>query len=270
MTKYVKYKVKYMGEFFGKPTFGTPQGVYSWQHLLYVSFLMVVMVLLAIFIGIKCKNKDDKSKNLVLIWCAFLINGFEMFKFAFNLGASPDGASWKEDLPLYLCRVQLIAIPLAAFCKGRLKEAALDFVVVFGIIGAILGTLGSTENFNKYPVLSFYNIITGITHSISGFASLYIMIPKMDSMKLKNWPIVITVLLSVCGLALIANAAFNENYMFLSYHDDTPYIIVHNMVGGISVLYKILVILLFVIYYFAFVYIYNLIKSKINQKTLVK
>ena len=257
-----------MGEFFGKPTFGTPQGVYSWQHLLYVSILMIVMILLAIFIGLKNKDKDEIEKNKILIWSAFLINGFEMFKFAFNLGASPDGSSWKEDLPLYLCRVQLIAIPLAAFCKGRVKEAALDFVVVFGIIGSILGTFGSTENFNNYPVLSFYNIITGITHSISGFASLYIMISKMDSMKLNNWPIVITVLLSVCGLALLANAAFNENYMFLSYHDDTPYIIVHNIVGGIQVLYSAMVIILFVIYYFVFVYVYNLIKNKISNQTL--
>ena len=188
-----------------------------------------------------------------------------MFKFAFNLGASPNGSSWKEDLPLYLCRVQLIAIPLAAFCKGRVKEAALDFVVVFGIIGSILGTFGSTENFNTYPVLSFYNIISGITHSISGFASLYIMISKMDSMKVKNWPIVITVLLSVCGLALLANAAFNENYMFLSYHDDTPYIIIHNIVGGIQVLYSAMVIILFVIFYFIFIYVYNLIKNKISS-----
>ena len=257
-----------MGEFFGKPTFGTPQGVYSWQHLLYVSILMIVMILLAIFIGLKNKDKDEIEKNKILIWAAFLINGFEMFKFAFNLGASPDGSSWKEDLPLYLCRVQLIAIPLAAFCKGRVKEAALDFVVVFGIIGSILGTFGSTENFNNYPVLSFYNIITGITHSISGFASLYIMISKMDSMKLNNWPIVITVLLSVCGLALLANVAFNENYMFLSYHDDTPYIIVHNIVGGIQVLYSAMVIILFVIYYFVFVYVYNLIKNKISNQTL--
>ena len=257
-----------MGEFFGKPTFGTPQGVYSRQHLLYVSFLLIIMIILAVFIGLKNKNKDENEKNKILIWAAFLINGFELFKFAFNLGASPDGSSWKEDLPLYLCRVQLIAIPLAAFCKGRVKEAALDFVVVFGIIGAILGMVGSTENFNKYPVLSVYNIVSGITHSISGFASLYIMISKMGSMKLKNWPIVITVLLSVCGLALLANAAFNENYMFLSYHDDTPYIIVHNIVGGIKVLYSAMVIILFVIYYFIFIYVYNLIKNKISNQTL--
>lgn len=251
-----------MGEFFGKPTFGTPEGVYSWQHLLYVSFLMIVMVVLAILIGLKNKDKEYEDKNKVLIWAAFLINGFELFKVAFNLGASPDGSSWKEDFPLYLCRIQLIAIPLAAFCKGRVKDAALDFVVVFGIIGAILGTFGSTENFNKYPVLSFYNIISGITHSISGFASLYIIISKMDSMKIKNWPIVISVLLSFCGLALLANWAFNENYMFLAYHDDTPYIIVHYIAGGIQWLYATLVILLFVIYYFIFIYVYNLIKSK--------
>ena len=259
-----------MGEFFGKPTFGTPQGVSSWQHLLYVSILMVLMVIIAVLIGLKFRDKEEKDKNMVLIWAAFLINGFELFKFAFNLGASEDGLSWQEDLPLYLCRVQLIAIPLAAFCKGRVKEAALDFVLIFGIIGAILGTFGSTENFNKYPVLSFYNIVSGITHSISGFASLYIIISKMDSMKLKNWPIVIGILLSVCGLALVANELFDYNYMFLSWHDDTPYVIVHNLVGGISVLYKIAVIVLFVIYYFGFIYFYNFIKNKYSQKKLVE
>ena len=45
------------------------------------------------------------------------------------------------DLPLFLCSIQLIAIPMAAFCKGRVKEACLDFVLTFGILGAVFGVL---------------------------------------------------------------------------------------------------------------------------------
>jgi hypothetical protein len=40
-----------MGSFFGKPDYGPAQGAYSWQHLLFVAFLMTSMVLLAILLG---------------------------------------------------------------------------------------------------------------------------------------------------------------------------------------------------------------------------
>ena len=55
-------------------------------------------------------------------------------------------------LPLFLCSIQLITIPLAAFSKGRVKEAALDFVFIFGILGAFAGTYGAGQNYSAYPV----------------------------------------------------------------------------------------------------------------------
>ena len=48
-----------MGEFFG---FGgykrTPEGYMSWQHLLFVSSLMAIMIALAIIFGLKNRKKD--------------------------------------------------------------------------------------------------------------------------------------------------------------------------------------------------------------------
>ena len=52
-----------MGAFFGKPEYGTPEGAYSWQHLLHVSLLMVLMVVFAVLLGRKNRNKDEKTKN---------------------------------------------------------------------------------------------------------------------------------------------------------------------------------------------------------------
>ena len=40
-----------MGGFFGKPDYGKPEGAYSWQHLLFVSILLILMVGLAILLG---------------------------------------------------------------------------------------------------------------------------------------------------------------------------------------------------------------------------
>ena len=89
-------------------------------------------------------------------------------------------------LPLFMCSIQLITIPLAAFTKGRIKEASLDFVFIFGALGAVLGTYFAGNNYASYPVISFDNVSSGVTHAISGFAALYIGIAGLTNMKVKN------------------------------------------------------------------------------------
>ena len=154
-----------MKEFFGFGTgeyeFGRPaDGAYSWQHLLMVSIFVVLGVALAIFLGIKNKNKDEKTKNKVLIWAAILIDAFEIAKII--IGSVDNPSYWQVSLPLFLCSIQLITIPLAAFGKGRVKEASLDFVLIFGLLGGILGTVGATQNYNAYPAFSWPNFVSAL------------------------------------------------------------------------------------------------------------
>lgn len=156
-----------MREFFG---FGgyirEAEGFLSWQHILFVTTLIAIMTGLAIFLGLKSKNKDEKVKNTVLIWAAILIDSFELFKIIILCFRSHNAMEWIYILPLFLCSIQLITIPLAAFTKGRIREASLDFVFIFGILGAILGTYGAGNNYSCYPALSFDNVVSGITHTI--------------------------------------------------------------------------------------------------------
>jgi uncharacterized membrane protein YwaF len=174
---------------------------------------------------------------------------------------------WTNLLPLFLCSIQLIAIPMAAFSKGRIKEASLDFVTIFGLLGAIMGTYFAGNNYAAYPVISFDNVVSGITHTISGFASLYIMISGMIDMKKKNIPITICILSGFCVAAYIANIFTDCNYMFLTRGDGTPYDIVYNLVGGNPIIYPLCVVGLFALYITAFYYSYYAIrKIKKNKK----
>ena len=255
-----------MGDFFG---FGgykrTPEGYMSWQHLVFVTTLMLIMIGLAVFLGIRNKNKNEKIKNKVLIWSAILIDAIEIFRIIIICSREQSAKPILRLLPLFLCSIQLITIPLAAFAKGRVKEAALDFVFIFGILGAVLGTYGAGQNYNAYPVLSIDNVSSGLTHSISGFASLYIAVSKMTSMKTKNIWITFTILIGFCVVAYIANVLIPYNYMFLMRGDGTPYDVAYNVVNGSPVLYPILVVALFLIYISIFYLIYFLVKKQ-NKK----
>ena len=256
-----------MKEFFGWDGYAREaEGYLSWQHLLFVSSLMVLMVGLAVWLGRRSHGLEDKRKNKVLIGAALLIDGFEIFKIIICGLRSGDPMFWTTLLPLFLCSIQLITIPMAAFCKGRLKEAALDFVFIFGILGAVLGTYGAGQNYNAYPVLGFDNVVSGITHAISGFASLYIVISGMASMKKKNIWITFSILGGFCVTAYIANLLLDYNYMFLMNHDGTPYSIFYNLVNGHKVLYPIVVVLLFLLYITAFYFTYFYVQKKRAQK----
>lgn len=258
-----------MKEFFG---FGgyqrEPAGYFSWQHIVFVTCFMIVMVATAVYFGRRNKHRSEAEKNRVLIWAAILIDSFEIFKIVLMCIRGKDPMGWITELPLFLCSIQLITIPLAAFSKGRVKEAALDFVFIFGILGAVLGTYFAGQNYSCYPVLSFDNAVSAVTHSISGFASLYIVISGMESMKKKNVPITFSILLSFCVMAYTANVLIPYNYMFLMRGDGTPYDIFYNLVGGSPVFYPMVVVLLLVLYICAFWGVYTFVKKKAAERKL--
>ncbi|MBQ9784552.1 MAG: YwaF family protein [Clostridia bacterium] len=261
-----------MREFFGFGDYTRePEGYFSWQHLVFVSSLMVVMLVAAILLGRAYRGREMTAKNRVLIWAAILIDSFELFKIVIFLCRSDDPLdSLTGMLPLFLCSIQLITIPLAAFARGRVKEAALDFVFIFGLLGAVMGTYFAGNNYASYPVLSVDNVVSGITHAIAGFASLYVVISGMAKLKTRNIPITFGILFAFCAAAMVANLTIpyddhSCNYMFLMRGDGTPYDIIYNLVGGNPVIYPILVVLLFVIYICAFYLVYFLIEQKRNR-----
>ena len=255
-----------MKEFLGMGGYQrVPEGFLSWQHLLFIGILLGLMFVLAIYLGKRNRALTEKQKNRPLIWSAILINGIELLKIVGFCVRDLSFAPILHCLPLFLCSIQLIAIPLAAFSKDRIREAALDFVGIFGILGAIFGNIGAAQNYGAYPVMSLDNVCSGLTHTISGFASLYILISGLGKMKKKNIGITFGILFGFCIAAYIANVTIPYNYMFLMAGDGTPYDILYNLVGGSKVLYPLGVVLLFVIYIVLFYWLFHVFARRKDQ-----
>lgn len=262
-------------EFFGIGGFTrTPEGAYSWQHLTFAGLMLVAMTVLAIWLGRRNRGRDSRTQYRVMVWAALLIDGFELIKIGLACyekhlsGTAPwyDGILY--NLPLFLCSIQLITIPLAAFAKGRLQEASADFVAAFGLLGGILGTVGAAQNYNAYPVLSFPNVVSAITHCISGFAALYLFCAGMVRLEKKNMPITFGVLGGFCVMAYAVNRLIDYNYMFLMAGDGTPYDILYNLVGGSPLWYPLCGAALLFVYLGAFYAVRGLIVKKKETVTV--
>lgn len=259
-----------MREFLGFGGYTRPaEGFLSWQHLSFVSSLMIIMVGLALILGRKYGKLSSSDKNRVLVVTALLIDGLELFKILILCLRSESFSPCLGNLPLFLCSIQLITIPLAAFSKGRIREAALDFVCIFGLLGAVLGTYGAAQNYGCYPVLSLDNVVSGLTHSISGFAALYIFSAGMASMKKHNIGITFGILGLFCVLAYGFNLLLDTNYMFLMRTDGTPYEILYHLVGGNPIAYPLCVVGLFLVYISIFYLLYFLVKRSKSQAAAV-
>lgn len=258
-----------MKEFFG---FGgytrEPEGYFSAEHLIFVSSVMAVMIAAGVIIGLLYRNRTEREKNRVLIVSAILIDVIEIAKIVIVCVRSSDPLGWLYMLPLFLCSIFLIALPLAAFSHGRLKEASLDFIFIFGLLIAFLGTYGAGNNYSSYPVISVDNVASALTHSISGFAALYIAVSRMLSMKRKNIHITFLIITGFCAAAYTADRILDYNYMFMIRGDGTPYDIVYGWVNGNPVLYPIAVYLLFILYIAGFYGVFYLIRRAKNRKNV--
>ena len=97
-----------------------PEGYMSWQHLTFVTSLIIIMTLLAVWLGRRYKNCSDSEKNKVLIAAAILIDVFEIFKIVvLAIRGNDISSTIMNNLPLFLCSIQLINIPVAALRRHQ-------------------------------------------------------------------------------------------------------------------------------------------------------
>ena len=84
-----------MREFFGFGGYArAAEGWFSWQHVVFVTSLMVVMTALAVVLGKRNRDKDRAAKLRVLKIAAVLIDGFELFKIVLLCFRGHDAMGW--------------------------------------------------------------------------------------------------------------------------------------------------------------------------------
>ena len=110
--------------------------------------------------SVRLKDRPEKDREKVLISvCLVTLVGFFFYKYFLSIDAEFDAArramgmggfNWWNELPLQLCNVNMILIPIAVLSKRR---ELLSFCFFVGPLGAAMALCMPTADFNGYSIL---------------------------------------------------------------------------------------------------------------------
>ena len=123
-------------------------------------FLLVfgLFLLLLVLASLLLRGKSEKTKSAVLVTaCLLTLIGFVFYKIYLSRDASYNeitanmgGFNWWGELPLQLCNINMLLIPLAVLKKNR---AMMSFSFFVGPLGALMALVMPGNGFDGYSLL---------------------------------------------------------------------------------------------------------------------
>ena len=202
----------------------------SFNPLFFASF--AAFALLLVFASLLLKNRSEKTRGTVLIVaCIVTFIGFFVYKYFLSIDAEYDtlvaetrgGFSWWAELPLQLCNINMIIIPIAVALKNR---PLMSFGFFLAPLGALMALLSPAVGFDGYPIflprmLGFYGTHFMIIIEGLALASFGLYRPKFKDLPLTVLTLVILMLLITgINLLLIKTGLYTRaNYFFTMEHE---------------------------------------------------
>ena len=115
----------------------------------------LLLLLLASFL---LRGKSERVRQWVLVGaCMITLLGFVLYKYALSLDhdfnvitADMGGFNWWGELPLQLCNINMLLIPVAVLRKSRPLQS---FCFFLGPLGALMALLMPGNGFDGYSLL---------------------------------------------------------------------------------------------------------------------
>ena len=124
-----------------------------------VFFACFALFLLLLFLaGLALRSRSERTKKTVLVTvCILTLLGFLVYKYFLSLDAefneataAMGGFNWWGELPLQLCNINMILIPIAVITNRR---ALMSFCFFIGPLGALMALAMPGTGFDGYSIL---------------------------------------------------------------------------------------------------------------------
>ena len=257
-------------------------GLLSRQHVYATTFILLHLVGLMIYLGLKYKN-DQKAIDRILkisdfvmigLYVAEVLDSFFVRIIAGTIDLSTfKGQKWLlgtfiNAMPLYLCDIAIWGIPIIAFTKGKPRLILSNFLAIWGIPMGVIGTYLAGNVFLNRPVFSFDGFLCIFIHVVPAALTVFLYITKTARLEKKSmWQTLICfVIFSAFVLVYdyIFFPNFETNFMFFFTGDGTPFDLFRPYVD--LWVYQVIVFVLYFLYMFLFYIVYFAIEKKLKSK----
>lgn len=181
---------------------------FNWLFFSSFAFFLLLLIIASVLL----KKKRAKTRETVLITaCVITLIGFIVYKIFLSLDAdyssiteNMGGFNWWGELPLQLCNINMLMIPIAVWKKSR-PLACFSFFL--GPLGALMALIMPGNGFDGYSIflprmLGYYG-----THFMIVIEGLALVTFGMFRPKLRDLP------RAVLATLLIAFAVFCFNLL---------------------------------------------------------
>ena len=191
----------------------------------------IIFIGLALFLSIKLKDKDEKTRMLPLTICTIILLVLEVFKQIVGIATGYD-TYW---IPLHFCSLFLYFHPLACFYKGKLKDV---FKMIASVVSSCLflfllvypnliygdGAIRGFWNFVTFKGGSFFDFHTVVFHGIALFTFFLFAFQELVNYDLKRdikWIVIIYAI--YCVVVGTISQLIKTNYNNF-YHSNAPFL----------------------------------------------
>jgi len=180
---------------------------YSAGHIVTI-VIVFALVLLAIPLSIGKKRYADQVFAVAAIVDALVVAGLIIS----SVVTGDYNLEWY--VPLHICNVFMLLIPLCAVFKGKFRAWCMDFFFFGGILGCTLYTLFPMTTMLYLPVLHPASISVTVHHVIIGSLGVYLFVS--GCYRKFSWIRAMSVIYVLILGSLIANTFLDTNFLFLN------------------------------------------------------
>lgn len=180
----------------------------------YHIFCIIIVVAMSVVLVKLFSNCSEATTRVLALVFWLIMASLELLK-QFSSGASVvDGEftflyNWQE-IPFQFCSTPLYILPLVVVLKdGKVRDAAIMFLISFSAIGGIVVFLTPETVFNDYI---FHDIQTMVHHGIQIFFGIYLAFRYKRKITFKNFLGCTLMFLILSGVAFYLNIWIYKNH----------------------------------------------------------
>ena len=202
------------------------------RAVFFAAFAIFLLILIAASLLVRGRNERTKAL-IISVACWVTLLGFFAYKYALSVDAdfnvitaNMGGFNWWGELPLQLCNINLLMIPIAVLTK---KRPLLSFCFFIGPLGALMALIMPSNGFDGYSILLPRMLGYYGTHFVVFIAALAIGTFGLYRPRFSDIPLMALTLFCVAllifGFNMILRTAGlhpNANYFFAVETEGNP------------------------------------------------